>query len=142
MDEYKVDFHVHTSYSDGRAKPMDILKRAKELEYDMISITDHDGIDGIKEALIAGEALEIKVIPGVELATVTEEGVELHILGYYFDPDHPRLNEVLEDLKAKRNDRNERLVAVLNEMGYDLNMDDLRKVQPNNYIGKPVIAER
>lgn len=140
MDEYKVDFHVHTSYSDGRAKPMDILKRAKELEYDMISITDHDGIDGIKEALIAGEALEIKVIPGVELATVTEDGVELHILGYYFDPDHPHLNEVLEDLKVKRNDRNEKLVAVLNEMGYDLNMDDLRKVQPNNYIGKPVIA--
>jgi len=60
MDEYKVDFHVHTSYSDGRATPTAILKRAKELEYDMIAITDHDGIDGIKEALIAGEALESK----------------------------------------------------------------------------------
>jgi len=135
-----VDFHVHTSYSDGRAKPMAILKKAKELEYDMIAITDHDGIDGIKEALIAAEALEIKVIPGIELATETEEGIGLHILGYYFDPEHPRLNEVLEDLKCKRNDRNEKLVAVLNEMGYKLSMEDLRKQQPNNYIGKPVIA--
>lgn len=140
MDEYKVDFHVHTSYSDGRATPTAILKRAKELEYDMIAITDHDGIDGIKEALIAAEALEIKVIPGIELAVETEDGIGLHILGYYFDPDHPHLNEVLEDLKSKRNARNEKLVAALNEMGYELDMNDLKKIQPNNYIGKPVIA--
>lgn len=140
MDEYKVDFHVHTNYSDGRATPMAILKRAKELGYDMIAITDHDGIDGIKEALIAGEALEIKVIPGIELATETEDGIGLHILGYYFDPDNAHLNEVLEDLKVRRNTRNEKLVAVLNEMGYEITMEDLRKQQPNNYIGKPVIA--
>ena len=71
MDEYKVDFHIHTNFSDGRLSPTAIVKQAKELEYDMIAITDHDGIDGIKEALIAGEALEIKVIPGIELAVET-----------------------------------------------------------------------
>ena len=92
MDEYKVDFHVHTNFSDGRLSPTEILKQAKALEYDMIAITDHDGIDGIREALIAGEALEIKVIPGIELAVETEEGIELHMLGYYFDPDDSHFN--------------------------------------------------
>lgn len=140
MDEYKVDFHIHTNFSDGRLSPTAIVKQAKDLEYDMIAITDHDGIDGIKEALIAGEALEIKVIPGIELATETEKGIGLHILGYYFDPEDAHLNEVLEELKRRRNDRNERLIAVLNDMGYELSMADLKGQQPNNYIGKPVIA--
>lgn len=140
MDEYKVDFHVHTNFSDGRLSPTEILKQAKALEYDMIAITDHDGIDGIREALIAGEALEIKVIPGIELTVETEDGIELHILGYYFDPDDFHFNEVMEELKRRRNDRNEKLVAVLNDMGYQLTMADLKCQQPNNYIGKPVIA--
>ncbi|MDO4485063.1 MAG: PHP domain-containing protein [Bacillota bacterium] len=140
MDEYKVDFHVHTNFSDGRLSPTEILKQAKALEYDMIAITDHDGIDGIREALIAGEALEIKVIPGIELAVETEESIELHMLGYYFDPDDPHFNEMMEELKRRRNDRNERLIAVLNDMGYELSMEDLKGQQPNNYIGKPVIA--
>lgn len=140
MDEYRVDFHVHTNYSDGHASPTDIIKRAKALEYDMIAITDHDGIDGLKEAMIAGKALEIKVIPGIELAAETEDGIGLHILGYYFDPDNAELNEAIKKLKKKRTDRNARLLDVLNKMGYELSMDELLEYQPNNYIGRPVIA--
>lgn len=140
MDAYKVDFHIHTNYSDGRATPVEIVKKAKELDYDMISITDHDGVDGIAEALIAGEAAELKVIPGIELATETEEGIGLHILGYYFDHKNPELNTALADLKERRNERNHRLVAVLREMGYDISMEELIERQPNSFIGKPVIA--
>lgn len=99
MDEYKVDFHIHTSYSDGQATPVEIVKQAKELEYDMIAITDHDGVDGIKEALIAGETAELKVIPGIELATETEEGIGLHILGYHIDVENRELAAVLKRLK-------------------------------------------
>jgi len=140
MDAYKVDFHIHTNYSDGQATPVEIVKKAKELEYDMIAITDHDGIDGIPEALIAGEAAEIKVIPGIELATETEEGIGLHILGYYFNHKDPKLNEVLATLKERRDSRNRKLVAVLNEMGYDISMEELLERQPEGFIGKPVIA--
>lgn len=140
MDAYKVDFHIHTNYSDGQATPVEIVKKAKELEYDMIAITDHDGIEGIKEALIAGEAAEIKVIPGIELATETEEGIGLHILGYYFDPDDAHLRAVLAALRERRDARNHKLVQTLNEMGYEISMEDLQKAQPNGYIGKPVIA--
>lgn len=140
MDQYKVDFHIHTNYSDGQATPVEIVKQAKALEYDMIAITDHDGVDGIKEALIAGETAGIKVVPGIELATETEEGIGLHILGYHIDAEHPRLTEVLADLRQRRDERNHKLIAVLNEMGYDISMEDLYKAQPNGFIGKPVIA--
>lgn len=140
MDEYKVDFHIHTSYSDGQATPVEIVKQAKELEYDMIAITDHDGVDGIKEALIAGETAELKVIPGIELATETEEGIGLHILGYHIDVENRELAAVLKRLKKSRDDRNVKLIALLKEMGCDISMEDLQNVQPNGFIGKPVIA--
>lgn len=140
MDAYKVDFHIHTNYSDGQATPIEIVKKAKELEYDMIAITDHDGVEGLNEALIAGEAAEIKVVPGIELATETEEGIGLHILGYYFDHKNPELKAALAQLKERRDARNHKLVAVLNEMGYDISMEELLQRQPNGYIGKPVIA--
>lgn len=140
MDEYKVDFHIHTSYSDGQATPVEIVKRAKELEYDMIAITDHDGVDGVNEALIAGETAGIKVIPGIELATETEEGIGLHILGYHIDHENPQLKAVLADLLERRDNRNKKLVQVLNDMGYEITYDDLKQRQPNGFIGKPVFA--
>ena len=66
---YKVDYHMHSYYSDGTMKPTDLVRMYKEKDYDMISLTDHDGVDGIAEAMIAGEALQIKVIPGIEFST-------------------------------------------------------------------------
>ena len=66
---YVVDYHMHSYYSDGTMSPVDLVKKYKDAEYDIISLTDHDGIDGLKEAAIAAEALKIKFVPGVELST-------------------------------------------------------------------------
>ena len=85
MDDYKVDYHIHTTASDGAMRPTEIVKQAKELEYDIIAITDHDNVDGVSEALIAGEAVGLKVVPGVEIAVETEREVGLHIIGYNID---------------------------------------------------------
>ena len=49
---YKVDYHIHSWYSDGTMKPTALVQRYHKNEYDMIAITDHDGIDGVKEAMI------------------------------------------------------------------------------------------
>ena len=61
--EPKIDLHIHTWFSDGASSPTDIVKRAKEAGYDKIAITDHDGVDGLEEALEAGEQEGIHVIP-------------------------------------------------------------------------------
>ncbi len=65
----KADFHIHTTMSDGALTPTEIVKKYKTEEFDIIAITDHDGIDGIMEAKIAGEALELNVIGGIEFST-------------------------------------------------------------------------
>lgn len=140
MRKHKTDMHIHTFYSDGQAAPADIVKRAKELGYEKIAITDHDGTDGIEEALAEGEKEKLEVIPGIELASVTGRSIGLHILGYGIDIENDTLRETLAVLAEKRRERNEKLIRVLNDMGYEIYEEDLKKFQPNDFIGKPVIA--
>ena len=138
--EPKIDLHIHTWFSDGASSPTDIVKRAKEAGYDKIAITDHDGVDGLEEALEAGEQEGIHVIPGIELATETADGTELHILGYGFDRNDPHFQEILADLRKKRETRNQKLLAVLKNMGYPLSMKDLTLREGQRFVGKPIIA--
>lgn len=139
MDNYKVDFHIHTTASDGQATPTEIVRRAKELEYDIIAITDHDNTDGIAEARIAGEALQMRVIPGIEIAVVTEDDHNLHMLGYEIDIENEELQEFLAHMIEQRKIRNEHLFKVIREMGYDISPADI-KAGKNDYVGKPMIA--
>lgn len=139
MDDYKVDFHIHTTASDGLATPTEVVKRASELGYDIIAITDHDNTDGLEEARVAGEALEMKVVPGIEIAVVTESGKGLHMLGYNIDKDNEELKSFLSCMICRRKTRNEQLFKVLQEMGYDISEKDI-DVGKNEFIGKPLIA--
>lgn len=137
---YKSDYHVHTWYSDGTKKPTEVVRMFHEKEYDMIAITDHDGTDGINEALIAGEALKIKVIPGIEFSTQysdDEFDCELHVLGYYIDIDNKKLQDRLQQIREERRIRNERLLDYLKETGYEIEYDDLIQRPGQTYIGKP-----
>lgn len=140
----KVDYHLHTYYSDGSLSPVEVVKRAKDLEYSEIAITDHDGIDGVREAQIAGEALEVRVISGIELAAAYPWGegqqLDLHILGYRFDIKNKELNRELEQIRENRRVRNEKLLAVLKDMGIELSEEDLTFEENQDYIGKPLIA--
>lgn len=138
--EPKVDFHIHTWFSDGSISPTDVVKQAKAADYDAIAITDHDGTDGVQEALAAGEALGIRVVPGIELATETEAGIGLHILGYSIDIENPELKKTLEELLQKRRRRNEKLLKLLADMGYPLTEEELTLRKGQTFIGKPIIA--
>ncbi len=138
--ESKIDLHVHTYYSDGTLSPTEIIKWAKKSKLDQIAITDHDGIDGIQEALIAGEALEIVVIPGIEFSVDESNGLGLHILGYHIDIFNEDLKNKLAYIKQKRKERNDKLITVLSDLGYPLVYADMQKRGSGNYIGKPDFA--
>lgn len=141
MNENKVDYHIHTTFSDGQMTPTGIVRQAKELEFDVIAITDHDNIDGLEEARIAGEAVGLKVIDGIEIGTETEKGNGIHLLGYGFDTSNSELHEFLDRLIMNRDVRNAKLLKVLEEMGYDIPHEDLEMDISNpNFLGKPIIA--
>ena len=103
MDAYKVDYHIYTTHSIGQMRPLDIVKHASELEYDVISITDRNTTDGLPEAEIAGEALNIKIVPGIEILSETDDGTEIEILGYNIDREHEALKDFLRMLPSMGN---------------------------------------
>lgn len=80
----KGDFHIHTTASDGMCTPTEIVIMAMKKGVDIISITDHNTIYGIEEAIRCGEILGVKVIPGIELST-RYKGRKVHILGYFIN---------------------------------------------------------
>ena len=148
-----IDLHLHTYYSDGTLSPEKLVQRAAERGVTTIAVTDHDGLDGIAEALTAGRGAGIRVIPGIEFSGGIENeelpsfipqypGQEIfaHILGYEIDICAPELNAEVLKIREQRRVRNEKLLGVLNAMGYSLSDEDLIQRDGQRYIGKPNFA--
>lgn len=136
---YKTDLHIHSWHSDGIMSPADLVEKYTEEKYDLIAITDHEVTGGIAEAQEAAKDKNIRIIGGIELATLYK-GTELHILGYYIDVENQKLKDKLQALSELRRERNQRLLEVLNRMGFELSEDDLIEREGQSYIGKPNFA--
>lgn len=88
-----MDLHLHTTCSDGTQTPAEMVRAAAAKGLGLCAVTDHDCCDGVGQALAAGKACGIRVIPGVEINALWN-GTELHLLGYGIDPDEESLREV------------------------------------------------
>ena len=136
---YKQDLHIHSWFSDGTMSPAQIIEKYAKEEYAVISITDHERCDAIMEAELLAKEKNMRVITGIELATVMD-GLELHILGYYFDRENKELKKELRRLAKAREARNEIILEKLQAMGVEIDEDDLIKVPGQTYVGKPHFA--
>ncbi|MDO4394301.1 MAG: PHP domain-containing protein [Bacillota bacterium] len=137
---WKIDYHIHTIYSDGGSEPEQIVRTAAAKGIETVAITDHDGIDGVETAIKVGKECGVNVITGIEFATEYGDGDVLHILGYGFDSKNKMLTDILEYINEERNKRNLRLIALLGNMGYEISMEEIRSQRNNDFIGKPNIA--
>ncbi|MBW5444685.1 PHP domain-containing protein [Cohnella sp. CFH 77786] len=140
----RADLHTHTTASDGRHRPAEVVRMAKEAGLAAVAITDHDTVAGVAEALAAGAEYGIRVIPGVEIST-SAEGKDIHILGYGFAPDDPVLLDRLVSLRQVRARRNAEIVAKLNALGVEIAMDEVEREasaspRGDGSIGRPHMA--
>jgi predicted metal-dependent phosphoesterase TrpH len=135
----RADLHTHTTYSDGAFSPYELVKRAKSAGLSIISITDHDTVDGIDEAIEVGKELDVEVIPGVELSTRLNDQ-EVHILGYFIDYKNKTLLEALALFREERLRRAERIVNKLNKMNIPLTMESVLANTSGGSVGRPHIA--
>lgn len=117
----RIDLHVHTLASDGSDAPETVVRKAAAAGLRAVAITDHDTFAGLPEALAAGTARGIEVVPGVELSTVWG-GEEVHLLGYYMDTDNAALRALMTRATDERNARNETMVQRLHDAGYPITM--------------------
>lgn len=137
----KGDFHLHTSASDGRLSPKQLVNLAKKEALDIMAITDHDNTFGIEEGIAEGEAIGIKVIPGIELSTRYNHE-SIHILGYFKD-DSYKSNFFQNYLKEIQDYRIVRAEKIINNLKKYFNIDlDFKKLLEANHgvLARPHIA--
>jgi predicted metal-dependent phosphoesterase TrpH len=136
----KTDLHTHTSFSDGHLNPKELLKKASRQGIEVISITDHDSVNAFEVAKNFEGKFDIEVIPGVEISSDIRDS-EVHILGYFIDPQNKELEHYLHFFRDERYKRAIRIVEKLNVLGLKINMDDVLERANNSAIGRPHIAQ-
>lgn len=135
------DLHVHSTASDGTIRPQQIVQQAYEIGLSVISLTDHDTVDGVQPAVqAASEIRGLEVIPGIEINTTWNE-LEIHVLGYYIDVSSDGLRKVLELLKQAREERAREIIKKLKKVGVFLSFERIREFAPSGTIGRPHIAQ-
>src|SRR5690242_1670268 len=94
----RADLHLHTTRSDGTYEPAELVDLARRSGLSAISVTDHDTLEGIAPARQAADAT-LEVISGVDITTEFRSR-ELHLLGYFFDPQDAALRQALGHLRS------------------------------------------
>ena len=132
------DLHMHSTASDGSLSPVALLELARSNGVDVLSITDHDTVDGY--AAIRGRVPDgLTVIPGVELSTAwMNRGV--HIVGLAVDLDDPTLMAGLSRQSEARAGRAEQIAERLAALGIDCSLDAVREIAGGSGIGRPHFA--
>jgi len=130
---------MHTTYSDGISTPSEIVAKAREAGLGIISITDHDSLGALPEARRHGEQYGVEVISGIEFGA-TLNSREVHIIGYFVDPDSDELNSAVERFREERLQRAHRMVTKLNALNVALHIDAVLESAGEGAIGRPHIA--
>lgn len=134
-----VDFHMHSTFSDGVEVPKQLLQHAVTNNISIISLTDHDEIAAVDELLASTSP--VRIITGCEFSA-HYKGRDIHILGYDFDRYSPRLCEFIEYFKTKREDRIKEIIRLCNEHGYVISFEELKELYPHTKAyGRPHVAQ-
>ena len=136
-----IDLHLHTTASDGRLRPSDLVRQAAAAGLSIISITDHDTVAGIEEGRRTSSELGIRLVSGIEI-TAIERGRDVHVLGYFFDPRSSALLKFLESQRQERIRRAREIAARLQQLGFPVDIESaVEAMPPGGSIGRPALAD-
>ena len=133
---------MHTTASDGRLTPVELVARAAAAGLSTISVTDHDTVAAIDEVTAAAAPPGIRVIPGIEITSIAD-GRDVHMLGYLFDKDSPRLSALLVSQRALRVSRVREIAARLASLNMVIDVEKVlakAAARPGSSVGRPPLA--
>lgn len=136
----KADLHIHTTESDGKLTPTQVVDESFKNNIKLIAITDHDAIAGIDEAITRSKFYDnVKVIPGIEFSSLYNNK-EVHLLGYFIDYKNDKLIDLTNEIKNYRLKRAKKIIAKLNNLGINITIEEVLKESKAENIGRPHIA--
>ena len=137
----KYDLHLHSTGSDGRLSPEQVVDMAAGKGLDVIALTDHDSVSGIDGAIRqAAKYPHLQVIPGVEINTDLATG-ELHVLGYFINYKDSEFAAALEKIRESRVGRAQKMVRKLNKLGLAVDWQRVQDLARGESICRPHIAQ-
>ncbi len=135
----EIDLHLHTTASDGTLTPRQLIDQVATTSLRVVAVTDHDSTNGLNEAIEASAAHpQLTVIPGIELGTSDEES-ELHLLGYFIDPDNTVMQSKLEQFRVERVEAARAMVNRLAEIKRPVSWERVVEMASGS-VGRPHIA--
>lgn len=139
-----VDLHIHSTASDGSLGWSEIIDLARKLKLKAIAITDHDTLDGSREAILSGIPSSLHFLTGVEISSSPPESFSsrgsFHILGYGIELDNNKLNDALAKARETRETRNPKIIKLLNRAGIAISFDEVVEESGGGLVGRPHMA--
>ncbi len=125
----RIDLHSHTTASDGRFTPTNLIDRAIEFDLEVLAITDHDTTDGLAEAhaYIEKNDLPLQLIDGIEISTLWQNK-DIHVVGLNIDVNSPVLLDLIEQQKQRRTERSELMAHRLEKVTREGVLEEVRAI--------------
>ena len=137
-----IDLHLHTTASDGRCTPRELVDLASQAGVEVIAVTDHDTTAALAEVHICADEHHMEAISGIEITAIDEDR-DLHVLGYFFDPRNEAMERFLASQRSVRIARVEAIGARLASVGLPIDVQSLVQQasrESGRSIGRPQIA--
>jgi predicted metal-dependent phosphoesterase TrpH len=138
-----IDLHAHTTASDGRSTPRELVERARAVGITTLAVTDHDTMAAVPETAALAESAGLGFVPGIEITSVSR-GKDAHVLGYFLSADAPGLSELITDQRRRRVERAREIGRRLEQMGAPIDVDALLASageRSGKAIARPQIAQ-
>lgn len=133
------DLHTHSTFSDGKYTPTELVDAAAKAQISFLAITDHDSWNGVAEAIQRAEQVQtVAIIPGIELGT-QYNGKSVHILAYYIDMHNDALYSKMNEMRHAREIRLYKILEKLHELGYEITVEACDP--KNRAVGRPHVAK-
>jgi predicted metal-dependent phosphoesterase TrpH len=135
-----LDLHLHSTVSDGRLGPSELVRFAHGHGVTTMALSDHDATDGVDEAQRVGASLGVRVIPAIELSTDLP-GASIHVLGLFLDHHEATFQTTLEGFRAARLERAEQMVGALTRLGVPISLERVFEIAGEGSVGRPHVAQ-
>ena len=135
-----VDLHLHTTASDGRLSPTELVHLVASQGLKQVAISDHDTTEGLAEAFEAARKFpNLRIIPAIEISTDIP-GDEVHMLGYFLNHEDPELQSLLGRFRDGRLERGKAIVDKLSTLGIHIDWERVKEIAGDGAVGRPHIA--
>lgn len=132
-----IDLHIHSTASDGTFAPAELARLARRRGVAAAAITDHDTVDGAEEFVRECARVGVRPIAGIELSASAP--VTTHILGYRLR-DLKMMKDAMDDIVRKRDERNEKMVKKLIELGLGITYQEVLDEAGGRVVARPHMA--